>query len=245
MSGHSKWSQIKHQKGNTDQRRGQVFTRLSNAITVSVRESGGITDVMSNSKLRMLVEKAKAANMPKENIERAIDRGAGKLGGSSFEELIYEGFGPGRVAFIIKAATDNKNRVNANLKNYFSKFGGVLSQPGSVMYMFKHLGVITLAKPDMSADEITQLALETGVDDINFEENTVVMYTSVGKLMEVANKLRESALTVNEYELSFKPSISQEVSRKSSDFARLEELIDTLRMDCDIQDFWMNAEFSS
>lgn len=245
MSGHSKWSQIKHQKGSMDARRAQIFTKLSNAITISVRESGGVTEAISNPKLRMLVEKAKAANMPKENIQRAIDRGAGKLEGVQFVELVYEGFGPGGIAFIVKAATDNKNRVIANLKNHFSKFGGVLSQPGSVMYMFRNLGKISLARPDKSNDEVTEAALEAGVDDIDFSSpDCVVMYTTVEKLKEVNVKLNKIGLSVLEYELCFKPAIFQAISKKSAEFARLEELINTLREDPDIQDFWTNAEFS-
>ena len=152
MSGHSKWATIKRQKSVNDKKRGQSFTKLSMSITIAVREGGGVTDPESNFRLRLAIEKARAVNMPKENINRAIERGKGLTGGDTFEQVIYEGFGPGGVAVIVEAATDNKNRTTPVIKNIFDKSGATLGNPGSASYLFEQAGKITVFLEGKSMD---------------------------------------------------------------------------------------------
>src|SRR3990172_3240344 len=162
MSGHSKWSQIKRQKGAADVKRGQTFTKMANAITIAVREGGG-GDPSSNFKLRLAIEQAKAVNMPKENIQRAIDRGLGPSASSGLgqlESVVYEGYGPGKVAIIVEATTDNKNRTTAEIKGVIEHAGGTFVSPGAVSWIFAEEGVITVAKDGKSFDEIFASAVD-------------------------------------------------------------------------------------
>ena len=189
MSGHSKWSQIKHQKGKTDRLKGQTFTKLGRAITISVKDSGGISDLDSNFKLRLAVEKARMANMPKTNIDRAISRGLGKGETGNLENITYEGFGPGKSAIIVETSTDNRKRTSQTLKNIFSSYNGNLAGPGSVNYLFKTVGQIIIKKGERSEDEYTELVLEVGGDDIEFAGNTVIIYTNITNLGTVNGDL--------------------------------------------------------
>src|SRR5579859_1825548 len=172
MSGHSKWATIKRQKGANDAKRGVLFTKLSNAISVAVRQGGGVADPNQNFKLRLAVDSARTANMPKENIERAIERVAGK-DGKVFDEVVYEGFGPGGVSVIVEAATDNKNRTTPEIKSLFEKNGGTLGQMGSVAYQFQLMGKITLQKREKTLDEIFMEAAELGARDVEETENEI------------------------------------------------------------------------
>src|SRR3989338_6327686 len=175
MSGHSKWSTIKSQKGAADIKRGNLFTKLSNAIVVAVRQSGGIADPESNFKLRLAQDRARAANMPKENIQRAIDR-AKSASGKMVEELLYEGFGPGGVAMMVEAVTDNKQRTVSEIKNVFEKNGGSLGNPGSVSYLFKKKGIVVVSKNGASSDELLSKGIEAGVEDMEEEFERVIYY---------------------------------------------------------------------
>jgi len=165
MSGHSKWATIKHKKGALDAKRGKIFTRLIKEITVAAKAGGGDPD--GNPRLRTAIVAAKAENMPADNIKRAIQRGTGELEGVSYEEIIYEGYGPGGVAIIIQVLTDNKNRAVSEIRHAFSKNGGNLGESGSVGYMFSKKGVIAVAKGAASEDKLMELVLESGADDLN------------------------------------------------------------------------------
>lgn len=204
MSGHSKWAQIKRQKGVADIRRGQTFTKLANAITVAVRQGGGVTDPSQNFRLRLVIEKAREVNMPKENIDRAIQRAAGKLGGE-MEEVIYEGFAPGGVAVVIEAATDNRQRTISSIKNIFDKAGGSLGQPGSVSYQFKQMGKIVVEKKDKTLEEVFLMAAEAQAEDVEEAEGEFWIYTDVGSLSKVRSALIEKGFSVLATELIRKP----------------------------------------
>lgn len=187
MSGHSKWATIKRQKGNNDAKKGVLFTKLSNAITIAVKQGGGISDPDQNFRLRLIIDTARTANMPKENIQRAIDRASGKEG-KIFDEVVYEGFGPGGVAIIVEAATDNKNRTTPEVKSTFEKNGGTLGQIGSVAYQFQLIGRITLSKEKKTIDEIFMESADWGADDIEEGESEIYIYAqsgSIGKLRDI------------------------------------------------------------
>lgn len=205
MSGHSKWSQIKRQKGAADQKRGQAFTKLANAITLAVKSGGGITDPNANFKLRLAIEKAKALNMPKENIERAIERAKGAEAGE-LEEVIYEGFGPAGVAILIEAATDNRQRTAQEIKNIFENSGGSLAGPGATSYLFQNVGMISVKRGDKTTDEVMEKAIEAGIEDFEEAADVILIYTKPEQLHQVREKLVGQGLEVVEAELTFKPA---------------------------------------
>ncbi|MGB9637433.1 MAG: YebC/PmpR family DNA-binding transcriptional regulator, partial [Microgenomates group bacterium] len=184
MSGHSKWAKIHRAKEITDQKKGQSFTKLSNAITLAVRETG-IADPEFNFKLRLAIEKARAANMPKDNIARAIERAQGKTEGSALEEIVYEGYGPGGVGFLVVAVTDNRQRTIQEVKNAFDRAGGAVASPGSVAFNFKKVGYLSL-KPVSNPEETMLKIMDLGVEDIEDEgEGVLGVYTSAENLMQV------------------------------------------------------------
>ncbi len=164
MSGHSKWSTIKRKKGAADAKRGQIFTRLMREITVAARSGGG--DIEGNPRLRTAVAAAKGQNMPKENIDRAVKKGTGELEGVTYEEILYEGYGPGGVAFLIECLTDNKNRAAADIRHILTKRGGSLAKAGAVAYQFEAKGIITFDKAAVNEDALMEVALEAGADDV-------------------------------------------------------------------------------
>lgn len=216
MSGHSKWSQIKRQKGVADTKRGQTFTKLSNAITITVREGGGIGDPNSNFKLRLAIEKARGANMPKENIQRAIEKGQGKGGGVALEEGVYEGFGPFGTAIIVEVVTDNKQRSATEIKNVFDRSGGTLASPGAVSYLFEQKGLITVKKNGKTVDDIFMLAADMGADDVEEAGDVVLIYTKPTDLAKVRDALSKQDLTIVEAELIRKPTNSVLIEDKES-----------------------------
>src|SRR6056297_1906210 len=171
MSGHNKWSTIKHKKGAADAKRGKLFTKLIKEITVAAREGGG--DENANPRLRTAVLKAKDANMPKDNIERAIKKGTGELGGEDYFDLVYEGYGPSGVAIMVECLTDNKNRTAADVRSIFSKHGGNLGENGCVSYLFSRKGVITYDVEQYGEDEILEVALEGGAEDVSTQGGAV------------------------------------------------------------------------
>lgn len=203
MSGHSKWSTIKRQKGAQDAKRGQIFTKLSNAITIAVKQSGGITDPERNFKLRLTVDRAKRVNMPKENIARAIER-AGVAAGGIVEELLYEGFAHG-AALIVEAVTDNKQRTIADVKNLFEKNGGSLGSSGSVSYLFKRRGEITIKKNEFDSEELLNKGINANVEDMEEEQGLVFYYVNTDKLAEVKKNLELEGLTVDNTRLTYIP----------------------------------------
>lgn len=187
MSGHSKWAGIKHQKAINDARRGNLFTKLANNITVAAKQGGG--NIEFNPSLRMAVEKARQANMPKDNIEKAIKRGTGELGGSQVEELRYEAFGPGNIALIIEALTDNRNRTNSDVRTILSKNGGRVADGGGVLFQFNQRGVIRLEVKSSKKDALEEAIIENDAEDYVLGDDFAVVYTAVNGLHTVMNAL--------------------------------------------------------
>src|SRR3989344_4549924 len=185
MSGHSKWATIKRAKGAADLKRGLTFTKISNAITIAVRTSGGITDINSNFKLRLAVEAAHAANMPKDNVERAIQKAVGKNAGF-LSEVLYEGFAPEGVSVIIEAATDNSLRTTSEIKSIFNKEGGSFGQPGSVAYQFEEKGEIVISPEGKTLDQVFEIAAESGAEDVIDDDGGFVVYTKPADLAKIS-----------------------------------------------------------
>lgn len=210
MSGHSKWATIKRQKGATDAKRGQLFTKLAKAITLSVQQGGGIADPDSNFKLRLAIDRARAANMPKENIERATEKGSGAKG-ANFDEVLYEGFGPNGIAFMVEAATDNKSRTTSEVKNIIEKNGGNLGTPGSVAYQFGHVGLITIPRSSYSLEDIFIAAIDAGAQDVEEEKDYILVYTKLEDLSRVKDVLSNSGINIESAELIRKPLVLVEV----------------------------------
>ncbi|MFO7987170.1 MAG: YebC/PmpR family DNA-binding transcriptional regulator [Desulfatiglandaceae bacterium] len=203
MSGHSKWSSIKHKKGAADAKRGKIFTKLIKEITVAARMGGGDPD--GNPRLRTAIAAAKAENMPKENIDRAVKKGTGELEGVSYEETNYEGYGPGGVAVLIECLTDNKNRTVADVKHLFERYGGNLGEPGCVAWMFEKKGLIVLDKDKVNEDELINLALEAGAEDVTEEETEFEVTVTPQDFEAVKKALDDANLPYTVAEISMIP----------------------------------------
>lgn len=249
MSGHSKWSTIKRQKGMTDIKRGQTFTKLAGAIAIAAKQ-GGSGDPDTNPRLRTIFEEARSLNMPKDNIQRAIDRGLGKLPGQSIEEITFEGFGPGKVAFYAEGLTDNKNRTYSEIRNMFERAGGSLGGVGSTSYMFNKMGEVKVksekGKVKSEEEEILEL-IDLGAEDVeSFEEDGVqkyLVYTDSSELNNMDNKITQTGFEIESKELVMKPNVSQaitdiEIARKVIDLAGKLEDHD------DIQKVYANFDIS-
>lgn len=200
MSGHSKWSTIKRQKGAKDQARGAVFTKLGNMIAIAARSG---TDPDMNFSLRLAIDKAKASNMPNVNIQRSIDRGSGKLGGAQIQELVYEGYGPGGVAIIVEVATDNTNRTYPEVKLAFSKHGGSVAEKGAVLFQFSHKGTITVKG---RGDDLMLQALDAGAEDVQEDEGESIIFTDAKDLAKVRDALKAAGCEITEAELTYIPN---------------------------------------
>lgn len=214
MSGHSKWSTIKRAKGVADIKRGLTFTKLANAITIAARLSSS-GDLDLNPRLRMAVDDARAENMPKDNIQRAIDRGLGKGESGLLEEVTYEGFGPGRVAFIVEGVTDNRLRTNQEIKSIFERNGGILGNPGAVSYMFDYLGEVRVkTKGGVKDDEILEL-IDLGAGDVeDLEEDNIpkyLVYVQSSELNTMGNKITQAGFTIENQNLVMKPKVLQTI----------------------------------
>ncbi len=242
MSGHSKWSQIKRQKGVADQKRGQTFTRLGNAISIAVREGGGVADPESNFKLRLAVEKAREANMPKENIQRAIDRSLGKNGEVNLEIVKYEGFAPSGVAVIVECITDNKLRIQGQIKNYFDKNGGTLASSGAVSYLFAPSGEITVAKT-LSYEEIFALAADLGARDVEEAEDAFDIYCQPSEVHKIKLELEKKGLKVVNAEIILKPTTLVTVSEKDK-ADKIVNFLGNLEELDDVQKVFSNVEIT-
>lgn len=241
MSGHSKWSTIKRQKGVNDAKRGQAFTRLSNAITLAAR-SGGSSDPSFNFKLRLAIDAARAANMPKDNIDRAIARATGKLAGE-MEEAVYEGFGPGGVSIIVETATDNNQRTVSEVKSTFDKNGGTLGVPGAVAYQFEQKGMITVVKNGKTLDDIFLIAAEAGAEDVEEGEEDAYIYTKPDELNTVREAVQAANLTITEADFIRKPTLM--VSIDDAEKARkVMTLLDRLESLGDVQKVYDNVDIS-
>ncbi len=240
MSGHSKWAQIKRQKGVADVKRGAAFTKMANAITISVREGGGVSDPAQNFRLRLTIEKARTINMPKENIQRAIDRAKAK-GGEGFVQTIYEGFTPGGAAFIIEAATDNKLRTNSEIKNIIEKSGGTMGNPGTVSYMFEQKGMITVVKNGQTVDDIFLLAADAGAEDVEEAGDSVLVYTKPTDVAKVKDALVANGLSVSEFELTRKPSTTVPIADKQM-AEKILSFMDKIEEPDDVQKVYSNFD---
>lgn len=240
MSGHSKWSTIKRAKGITDAKRGGLFTKLSNAISIAVREGGG-GDVNFNFKLRLAVDKAKEANMPKDNIARAIDKGLGKGEENSLATAVYEGFGPGGVAVIVETITDNTTRTGAALRNYFSKAGVSLGSPGAVSYMFTRFGEIQIMKSEtVSYDTVFEKALEAGAEDVEESNGEFFVYTKVEDLHKVKEKMESLGVKVQDSEIIYKPNKETVVTLDNSKRELLGNFLEALSDLDDVHSVFVN-----
>jgi len=241
MSGHSKWSQIKRQKGVADIKRGQTFTKMANAITIAVREGGG-ADPASNFKLRLVIDQARTVNMPKDNIQRAIDRGVGKTGVEGQLELVtYEGYGPGKVALIIEATTDNKNRTTAEVKGVIEHSGGTFVSPGAISWMFSEEGLIIIPKNGKSMDEFLDLAIEAGAEDVAEVGNVVEVYTKPHNLEAVKKVFVEKGLVPQNIEISKKPSTIITISDEQT-ARKILDLMEKLESLDDVQKVYSNFD---
>jgi YebC/PmpR family DNA-binding regulatory protein len=242
MSGHSKWSTIKRQKGANDAKRGLAFTKLSSAITMAVREGGGITDPNGNFRLRLAIDAARAENMPKDTIERAITRGEGKNATEMFD-VVYEGFGPGGFSVIVEAITDNKQRTTPEIKTIFDKSGGTLGVPGSVNYQFTQKGQITIAKNDKTLDEVFLIAADFGAEDIEEEEDDIIIYTLPEELGNMRTNLEQKGLIIKSAELLHKPIVMKEIT-DSNEAEKAINFMEKLEDHGDVQKVYANFAIS-
>jgi YebC/PmpR family DNA-binding regulatory protein len=227
MSGHSKWSTIKRKKGAEDAKRGKIFTRITREITLAARAGGG--DSATNSALRLAVDKAKAANMPKDNIERAIKKGTGELEGGELEEVTYEAYAPHGVAVLIQCVTDNRNRALADVRRVFNKQGGNMAEQGAVNWMFDTRGYITVPNNAVDQDEVFMVAVDAGAEDVEFSDEVIEIYTLPGSLHAIRESLQDADIPVDETELSkfAKAEIELEVKETLS-IMNLIELLEDL-----------------
>ncbi len=252
MAGHSKWAQIKRQKSVADARRGQLFTKLAREIMVAVREGG--PDPETNFRLRLAVARAREHNMPMENIERAIRKAAGNIerairkaagggeaGEAALEEVTYEGYGPGGIAILVQALTDNRNRTASEVRSTFTKSGGSLGEAGSVIWQFDYKGVITVAADGASPDDIALVAIDAGAEDFRVDDSEVEIYTRPEDLERVRRELEAHGFRVIQAELAYTPKTTIPLDRKDAEQAvRLLERLEDLD---DVQRVYTNAEF--
>ena len=239
MSGHSKWANIKHKKGKADALRGKITTKISREITIAVRMGGA--DPTGNMKLKLALSKAKANNIPKDNIQRAIQKGAGALEGQSFEEITYEGYGPAGVAMMVSCLTDNRNRTAADVRHVFSKYGGNLGATGCVGYMFQQKGVFAVSKETgVEEDDLMMVALEAGAEDIKNEEEGFEIVTTPDTFDDVEKALADAGIEVEMAEITMIPDTMAELS--AEDAERVQEMLDVLEDLDDVQDVYHNAD---
>ena len=239
MSGHSKWSTIKRKKEKTDQQRAKVFTKIGRELAVVVKNGGPDPNV--NSKLKDVIAKAKAANVPNDNIDRIIKKAAGETGGNNYEDIVYEGYGPCGVAVIVEALTDNRNRTAGDLRHYFDKFGGNMGQPGSVTFMFNRQGVITIDAEGLDEDTVMEAALEAGAEDFNAEDGVYEITTAPNDMGAVRDALEAAGYIFLSAEVAYVPTTTTALT-DPDDITKMEKLIDILEENDDVQDIWHNWE---
>jgi YebC/PmpR family DNA-binding regulatory protein len=240
MSGHSKWSQIKRQKGVNDVKRGAVFTKMGREIAVAARVGGGDPD--GNFRLRLAIDKARAANMPLDTIKRAIEKAAGGAEGEQYEEIVYEGYGPGGVALLVEAATDNRNRTAAEVRSIFSKAGGQLAGAGAVAWQFEARGVVFVARAGADPDEVALLAIDAGASDVETESDPIEIYTEPGDLEHVRTELERAGVKIESAESTMlaKQTMAVDAGRARQNL----RLVDTLEELDDVQRVTSNMEIS-
>jgi len=241
MSGHSKWSTIKRKKGAADQKRGAIFGKLSRAITIAAREGGG--DPEMNPALGLAVQKAREANMPNDNIQRAIDKGTGAGADTeTIERVTYEGYAPGGVAVLVEVLTDNRNRTASDVRYIFSKNGGKLGTSGSVAYLFERKGVILIPKDGVDEDELIELALEAGAEDVEPMESDYRVVTAPEDFVAVRDSLREAGITFENAEITMQPQNSVDLDAATA--RQTLRLIDALEENDDVQEVHANFDIS-
>jgi YebC/PmpR family DNA-binding regulatory protein len=238
MSGHSKWATIKHKKGALDAKRGKIFTRLIKEIMVAAKAGGGDPD--GNPRLRSAILAAKSENMPNDNISRAIKRGTGEIEGASYEDITFEGYGPGGVAIIVEVLTDNRNRAVSEIRHAFSKNGGNLGESGSVSYMFSKKGVIVLAKSAAEEDKITEIVLEAGADDLNDDGDYWEILTSPKDFEAVRDAVKAAKIEPESAEVTMVPSTYQKL--EGTQASAMMRLLETLEELDDTQNVYSNFE---
>ena len=239
MGGHSHWSTIKRQKGASDAKRGQLFTKLSREITVSAREGGG--DPSMNSRLRLAIDKARESNMPADTIKRGIERGVGGGDAAALVETTFEGYGPGGVAIIIQVVTDNRNRTVSELRTTLSRNGGSLGESGSVAWQFDSVGFIALEVGDGDPEEVALAAIDAGAEDVRTEDGRLEVYTAPTELIKVRKALEEAGLAVSTAELSMLPKNTFALDESSA--GQVLRLLDILEDLDDVQKVYSNADF--
>jgi YebC/PmpR family DNA-binding regulatory protein len=240
MSGHSKWSTIKHKKAAQDAKRGKVFTRLAREITIAAREGGGNLD--ANFSLRLAVDKARAANMPKDNIERAIKRGTGELKGEELVEMTYEGYAPNGIALLVQTLTDNKNRTVSDIRRIFGRQGGSLAEAGSVAWQFSRKGYITITPNGTDPDTIFEIAVEAGAEDVEFGDDLIEVHVSIEHFQAVRQALEEARIACASAEMTMVPQTTMQLEEKET--LRVMKLIDALEELDDVQQVYSNLDIS-
>ena len=240
MSGHSKWSTIKHKKAATDAKRGKLFTRLAREITIAAREGG--SDAEANFNLRLAIDKAKSANMPKDNIERAIKRGTGELKGADLTEVTYEGYAPNGVALLVQALTDNKNRTVSDLRRVFGRQGGRLADAGAVAWQFSRKGYITITPDGTDEDTIFEVAVEAGAEDVEFSDALIEVHVDIEHFQAVRQALEEASIPCATAEMTMVPQTTMQLEEKET--LRVMKIIDALEELDDIQQVYSNLDIS-
>ncbi len=239
MSGHSKWATIKHKKAATDAKRGKVFTKLIKMLTVAAKNGGGNPD--TNPSLRLAIDKAKEANMPQDNIDRAIKKGTGELPGVSYESISYEGYGPGGVAFYVDVLTDNKNRVTAEVRNIFAKCGGNLAGAGAVSWLFEKKGLFIVNKSDAVEDKLMSIALDAGAEDMSDEGDTYEVKCQPVDYEKVKKALTDNKIKMESSEVTFIPKNTVKVASEQQ-AKQVLSLIEQLEDNDDVQNVYANFD---
>jgi YebC/PmpR family DNA-binding regulatory protein len=240
MSGHSKWSTIKRKKGAADAQRSKLWGKLLRFVEVAARNGGG--NIEGNPTLATAVQKAKAASVPNDNIERAIKRGTGALAGESYEEVSYEGYGPGGVAILVRCLTSNRNRAAQDVRSVFNSKGGKLSEPGAVSWMFEPKGMVIVAKADADEDDVFLIAVDAGAEDVRASEQSIEVVTTPDALKAAETALRDAGVTVESAELTQVPKTTVVV--EGADAKRVLALIDALEDNDDVQEVYANFDIS-
>ena len=240
MSGHSKWSTIKHKKAATDAKRGKLFTRLAREVTLAAREGGGNPEV--NFGLRLAIDKAKAANMPKDNIERAVKRGTGELKGEELVEVMYEGYAPHGVALLVQVLTDNKNRTVADVRRVLTRQGGTLAEAGAVAWQFDRKGYIAVAPNGVDEDTVFDVAVEAGAEDVVFGDDLIEVYAEVENFQAVRQALEDAGISFETAELAMIPKATMQLAEKET--LQVMGIIDALEELDDTQQVYSNLDIS-
>jgi len=240
MSGHNKWSKIKHQKGASDVKRGNLYTKLSREIIIATREGGGDPD--GNFRLRLAIQKARDSNMPMDNIDRAIKKGSGTGEGGQLVEMTLEGYGPGGTAFLVNGLSDNRNRTVQEVRSTFTRHGGALAESGSVSWLFDSKGIISIDAANVDADELTLQAIDAGAEDVNVDGGVVEVSTAPADLMKVRQALEQKGITIESSELQKIPKTVVTLDDKAG--VQALKLLDKLESIDDVQNVYSNADIS-